>query len=126
MKRMEENIEVIENKITEKPTKPAWVKMKSSDVEDLIIELAKKGNSPAKIGLLLRDLYGVPKTKIFGVKIKKLLKKKGIEYEDEKKAIKKKILKLKTHLENNKHDHAANRALTKQLWVMHGIDKRSS
>lgn len=118
---MEENIEAEEKKIIGKPT---WVKMKQSDVEALVLELAKKGNSPAKIGLLLRDLHGVPKTKTLGVKIIKLLKKKGIEYEDEKKIVDKRIAKLKSHLENNKHDHTANRALTKQLWVMHGVDKR--
>lgn len=120
---MEENADIKEEKAA---AKPSWVKMKRADVENLIIELAKKGNSPAKIGLLLRDLHGVPKAKVFDLKIADFLRKKGINYEDEKKIVDEKIGMLKMHIEKNKHDHTATRALTKQLWVLHGVNTRQN
>ncbi len=63
-----------------KSAKPSWVKMKKEDLEKLIAELGKQGETPAKIGLILRDKHGVPKTRTFETKIAKILKDKKISY----------------------------------------------
>jgi len=43
-----------------KKGKHTWVKLSSSEVENLVVKLAKEGNTSAKIGLTLRDQYGIP------------------------------------------------------------------
>ena len=53
----------------DKKSKVVWTKMKQDEVEKIIVDLGKQGEKPAKIGMILRDKYGVPKTKIYGKKI---------------------------------------------------------
>ena len=52
-----------------KRTVPTWVAHEPKVVEQLIIKLAKSGQTAAQIGLVLRDTYGIPD-------VKPLLKKK--------------------------------------------------
>lgn len=96
-----------------KAEKPCWLGLKAEKIEELVIELAKKDLSPAKIGLILRDSYGVPSVKaITGKKIQKILKEKGIKVEPyELVALEKRIKTLKKHLEKNKKDMRAKRGL---------------
>jgi len=96
-----------------KPEKPHWFSMKPEEVEKLIVELAKKGLTPVKMGLILRDNCGVNSVKVItGKKIKKILEEKGIEVEPhELNALKKRIKALKKHLEKNKKDTRAKRGL---------------
>jgi len=44
---------------------PKWVKLKKSEVEDLIIKFAKERYASAVIGTILRDQYGIPDVKVF-------------------------------------------------------------
>jgi small subunit ribosomal protein S15 len=44
-------------------TAPAWVTATPEEVRNVILKLAKDGASPSKIGLVLRDDYGVPLAK---------------------------------------------------------------
>ncbi len=115
---MEENKE-------EKTEKPSWVKIKKEELERIIIDLAKNGEALAKIGLILRDKYGIPKTRIFGRKIKEILKEKDVVYKSEKDIAEGKIKRLRNHIAKNKQDHAASRALTKKLWATHRLEKNS-
>ncbi|MCJ7760663.1 30S ribosomal protein S15, partial [Candidatus Bathyarchaeota archaeon] len=39
---------------------PSWCKYREEEVEALVVKLAKQGNSPSMIGLILRDNYGIP------------------------------------------------------------------
>lgn len=45
-------------------TSPSWVKIKKSDIEKKIVELAKQGKGSGEIGIILRDSYGVPDVKL--------------------------------------------------------------
>ena len=108
-----------------KSSKPSWVKMKPAELEKIVVELAKKGESPAKIGLILRDKYGIPRSKLLGKKVTHILKEKSVEHEGEKEVVDKKIGTLKTHINKNKHDYSASRALTKRLWDVYKINKRA-
>lgn len=97
-----------------------WIKLKPKEIESLIIDLAKQGNPPVKIGLLLRDKHGIPKSKaLTGKRIKKILEDSKIKYEKEKEIIEKKIERLRKHFELNKHDYCSQRALAKTLWAVH-------
>ena len=100
-----------------KEEKPSWIKMKPKELEELVIKLAKEGNMPSKIGLILRDKYAIPKiSSITEKKITEMLKESKIIILSEVKLIEEKISNLKSHMEKHKHDYNAKRALTKQMW----------
>ena len=101
----------------------ALPKAKSEDIEKLVVELANQGNSPAKIGLILRDQHGIPRVKIAGKKITEILNENHIEYEVEKDLLERKVEKIKDHIKKNKHDYTAGRALTKKLWRIQKVNK---
>lgn len=102
--------------------KADWVKIKPEELKKLVIELAKKGESPAKIGLILRDKHGIPKAKLLGKRISEILEEAKIPYNSEKDALKKKIEKITKHIEKNKHDKGARRPITKALWKLRDIE----
>lgn len=90
--------------------KPVWLKYTKEEVEAIILKLANKGMTSEKIGLVLRDQYGIPKAKIFGIKIKEILKEK---YQDPNILnLKKKVEKINEHYKRNKQDKRAERSLT--------------
>ena len=89
--------------------KADWTKLKPADVEKLIIEIGKQKVPSEKIGLMLRDQHGIPKVKLFGLKINKVLAKHNLAVNSEKKHIETKIKRLKKHSEKNKHDYTAMR-----------------
>lgn len=101
------------------------VKIKPAELKKIVVDLAKKGETPEKIGLILRDKHGVPKAKLVDKKITKILEEEGIEYESDKEKVEKKIEKLKMHIKGNKHDYSAQRSLTKKLWDLHHISKKN-
>lgn len=109
----------------EKTEKPSWMKMKPAELEKIVTSLAKEGKSPAQIGLILRDKYGVPKVKLFGKKIAELLNEADMKYMDEKENLDKRVNKLQEHISKNKHDYSAARALTKKLWGIYRVSKQS-
>lgn len=103
--------------------KPSWIKMKPKEMEEIIVEMAKQGETPAKIGLILRDKYGIPKSKLFGKRIAEILKEKGVSYKTEKDVLETNIERLRGHIARNKFDYGASRSLTKKLWVVRNYEK---
>ena len=87
--------------------KTDWSKIKPAEVEKLIVDLGKQGNQPEKIGLILRDQHGIPKAKLFNLKINKVLAKHNLAANSEKKNIESKIVKLEKHFAKHKHDYTA-------------------
>jgi len=92
--------------------KPAWLKIKEDELKKIIAELAQK-YQPAQIGLILRDQYGIPTTKIYSKKLKSYLKEQGIETKPELENAQKKLENLKKHLKNNITDKKAKHKLQK-------------
>ncbi|MCX8158514.1 MAG: 30S ribosomal protein S15 [Candidatus Diapherotrites archaeon] len=93
---------------------PTWVEYKPKQIEELVVKLANEGNSPADIGRILRDLYGIPSVKIItGKKIEKILKENKISSEIPHDLLNliKKAAKLEKHLKTNKKDFTAKRGL---------------
>ena len=101
-----------------------WIKIKPAEMEKLVIELSKKGLSPSQIGLELRDKHGIPKAKLVGKRITKILRENKINYKTDKEGVKGIISNVEKHTEKNKHDYTAKRALTKQLWVLHKLERQ--
>lgn len=59
---------------------PEWVPMLPREVEKKVLDLAKEGMAPARIGLTLRDTYGIPSVhELTGKKIGAILAAGGIE-----------------------------------------------
>ena len=102
---------------SKKPIKkavPLWVRYKAKEVELLVTKLAKEANTSSKIGLILRDSYGIPDVKILvGKSITDILKEKKLNKdipEDLMALVKKNIL-VQKHLDANKKDMVAKRGL---------------
>ena len=93
--------------------KPVWLKINEDELKKIISVLAKQGKQPAQIGLILRDQYGIPTTKLYGKKLKHYLKELGIETNVELKNAQKKLENLKTHLKTNITDKKAKHKLQK-------------
>jgi len=92
--------------------KPLWLKYSKEEVESLIVKLAKQGNRSEKIGLILRDSYGIPKSNLICEGIKKTLKKNNLyEKPEDLLNLVKKINEIKKHLSSNKQDKVAKRGL---------------
>tara|TARA_B100000959_G_C14889289_1_gene585957 strand:+ start:438 stop:893 length:456 start_codon:yes stop_codon:yes gene_type:complete len=45
-------------------TIPEWVEIDKKEIEEIVINLSKKGASASKIGVVLRDQHGIPSTKL--------------------------------------------------------------
>ena len=107
-----------------KTEKPEWVKMKPQELQQIVLDLHKQGNSPAKIGLILRDKHGIPKAKLLGKKVSKIIKDSKQQPITEKAVFQEKIESLNKHIEKNKHDYSASRSLAKTLWAIKRADKQ--
>jgi ribosomal protein S15P/S13E len=94
----------------EKLDKPTWVKMKEPELKKTIAELAQK-HSPSQIGMVLRDQYAIPTTKIFGKKLKAYLQELDIDRNEDLENAEKKVDNLKEHLKNNVTDRKAKHKL---------------
>lgn len=95
-------------------TPPSWLKLKKDEVEALVVKLAKQGNQSGKIGLILRDSYGVPDVKIItGKTISQILRKNEIypEVPEDIQNLIKRAVQVKKHLEANKKDEVSWRGL---------------
>jgi ribosomal protein S15P/S13E len=121
---VDKKIEITEEKTEKKSVNPSWMRMKKADLEKIVVGLAKEGKDPAEIGAVLRDKHGVPKARLLGRKISQILKEKGVEFDDSKKTVERRVENLKGHIGKNKHDYPASRALTKHLWELHWIEKK--
>ncbi len=88
-------------------TPPEWVEMSKEEVVKKILELYNEGMDPSKIGMVLRDRYGIPSVRqITGKRLVEILKENGVsmKYPEDLKALIKKALKLRKHLEAHKKD----------------------
>ena len=96
------------------PVAPAWVPLKAKEIEMLIVKLAKEGVPASKIGLLLRDQYGIPSVKVVvGKSISALLKEKDLvnEIPEDLMALIRKAVLIRKHLEENHKDQPGKRGL---------------
>ena len=94
--------------------KPFWNNKKAKEIELVIAKLAKEGNTASKIGIILRDSYGIPDAKVVLDKsITQVLKEKGLQKElpEDLTALIIKTVQVRAHLEENKQDKVAKRGL---------------
>lgn len=94
-----------------KTEKPIWLKYTKEEVEAIVLKLSDQGLTAEKIGLKLRDQYGIPKVKLYDIKIKQVLKDKFEE--PTKLNLKVKLQKIIDHFKKNKQDKRAGYSLIK-------------
>ena len=94
--------------------KPAWLKTSQEEMEKIVVNLAKQGLTAEKIGLVLRDTYGIPTTRVYGKRLTQILKEQGIKAKADLENTEEKVEKLKKHLEKNKQDKKSKYALIKK------------
>lgn len=95
-------------------TKPSWLRYKAKEIEMLVAKLGKEGKTASAIGITLRDTYGVPDVKfITGKRISDILagKKLAPEIPDDLRALIKRWVTIRRHLDENKMDQPAKRGL---------------
>jgi small subunit ribosomal protein S15 len=86
---------------------PSWSNTDVKAIEKVIIDLKKEGYSSSRIGLVLRDRYGVPDVKlVMGKRIDQILEENGLQSEipEDLRNLIVKSLGLRKHLIENKHD----------------------
>ncbi len=95
-------------------TAPRWVSYKKNEVEKLVINLAKEGNTSAKIGLILRDRYGIPSVEqITGKSVKQIMKENNLypKYPEDMLDLLRRAVNLRNHLAVHKKDYTSKRNL---------------
>ncbi|MCW6158608.1 MAG: 30S ribosomal protein S15 [Thermoplasmatales archaeon] len=94
--------------------KPAWVTMGNEDLDQLIIKLKKEGLTKSKLGMVLRDQYGIPKVKeIRGERISKILEGSGVKDQvpEDLAALINRAINLNKHMSINPKDLKNRRGL---------------
>ncbi len=96
------------------PTVPKWLQYDPEEIEEIIVDLARKGYGPSMIGIILRDQFGIPLVKpILGKSITEVLEEHGIKMvvpEDLFRLIEKAV-NLRRHLEEHPKDTHAKKGL---------------
>jgi len=91
-----------------------WVPLSKDEIEDIIVRLGKRGVPPSQIGMILRDVYGVPLVRrILGKKITQVLAERGAapEIPEDLAALIKRALRIRKHLEVHRKDLHSRRGL---------------
>lgn len=92
----------------------SWLKLSNDVVEKLVVKLAKQGLQPAQIGVYLRDVYGVPTTKlVLGKKVGVVLEENGLSSSIPVDLLNlmRRAVNLRKHLEVHKKDLHSKRGL---------------
>jgi small subunit ribosomal protein S13e len=98
---------ISKSSIPYKKKAPRWLNVDSSEVLKQIEALAKKGYKPSQIGVILRDNFAIPQSRmITGAKILRILKKKGLapEIPEDLYCLMKRAVTVRKHIEKNKRD----------------------
>lgn len=91
-----------------------WVQYDKDEIEKLIIKIAKEGKAESDIGMILRDQYGIPDVRTFGIRVSQVLKKhEKKEVPEDMFSLLKQAVDVSAHLGRNKHDAKAKHGLEK-------------
>ncbi|MEM4625751.1 MAG: hypothetical protein QXJ28_03250 [Candidatus Pacearchaeota archaeon] len=88
-----------------------------------IIELGKKRVPPAKIGLIIKQKYSIPKVKILGKKISSILRENNIEIKNDAQIVEERIKKLEAHCQKNIQDKRAKRDLVRYVHLKRKLER---
>ena len=105
---------------------PEWMDKDAKWVEEKVVELAKAGNTPSMIGLILRDQYGIPLVHVVtGKRIMDIIRENDLQRrvpEDLRNLIAK-AATLRKHMEDNHRDFVSKRGLQLIESKIHRLSK---
>lgn len=93
---------------------PSWVPLNATEIEDLVVKLARDGLMSARIGLVLRDQYGVPSVKLAtGKSITQIMDENGVSgsLPEDLASLMRRAIDLNNHLKDNRGDVSNKRGL---------------
>jgi len=96
------------------PTVPKWVQYDPEEIEEIIVDLARKGYGPSMIGIVLRDQFGIPLVKpILGKTITQVLEEHCMKMvvPEDLFMLMEKAVNLRRHLEEHPKDTHAKKGL---------------
>ncbi len=105
---------------------PSWVKYSGEEVENQVVELARRGYGPSSIGMILRDQYGVPLVKqVAGKNLGPILQEKGMRapVPEDLTDLVKRAVSVRRHLEEHPKDETSRRGLRLVEAKIHRISK---
>jgi len=105
---------------------PEWIVYSPDEVVELVLKIAKDENPPSKIGLILRDQYGIPSVKNITKKgISQILKENKISTElpEDLQNLVRKAVNLRKHLDQHKKDVHNKRGLVLIESKIHRLTK---
>ncbi len=91
-----------------------WVSLSREEIEDIIVRLGKRGVPPSQIGMILRDVYGVPLVRrVLGKRLTRVLAEHGAapEIPEDLQALIRRALRIRRHLETHRKDLHSRRGL---------------
>ena len=86
---------------------PEWVPLTATEIEDLIVQFAESGITSARIGLNLRDQYGVPSVRLAtGKTVTEIMKEKGVmpDLPEDLSNLMRRAISLNVHVKENRGD----------------------
>ena len=86
---------------------PEWVPLTATEIEDLIVQFAEHGTTSARIGLNLRDQYGVPNVRLAtGKTVTEIMKEKGVmpDLPEDLSNLMRRAISLNVHVKENRGD----------------------
>jgi len=86
---------------------PEWVPLTATEIEDLIVQFAEHGTTSARIGLNLRDQYGVPDVRLAtGKTVTEIMKEKGVmpDLPEDLSNLMRRAISLNVHIKSNRGD----------------------
>lgn len=105
---------------------PDWIDKSPREIEELAVELAEKGNSPSKVGKILRDRYGIPDVReAVGKSMLEVLESNdvGPNIPEDLMNLMKKAVQLRDHLDKNPNDTRSQRSLEELESRIHRLTK---
>lgn len=91
-----------------KRIKQEWLVYDKGEVEKLMLKLAKEGKTSSEIGITLRDQYGIPDVRVFGLRVTKVTEKEvRKEVPEDLYNLIEKAVNLRRHLNESKKDAKA-------------------
>ena len=95
-----------------KKIRQEWPIYDKNEVEKLIIKMAKEGKTSSQIGIMLRDQYGVPDSRVFGLRVRRVIETTTRkEVPEDLYNLMKRAVEVHRHLAGNKKDTKAKHGL---------------
>lgn len=99
------------SKKPEKKDKVDWLDYNDEEIKKIILKLAKEGNSNARIGMILRDSYGIPDVRMYNLKISEVTEELKKEVPEDMYNLLVSTVNLHKHMGTNKKDAKAKHGL---------------